>query len=60
VANDDWIELGHDGIDGTHRKPRRALKHWTDRGWFEVAPADPPPAAAQDARRRTASTGQES
>lgn len=43
---DDWVELTHDGIDGTHRVRPSAVEHWEDRGW---RPANTDPASTDEA-----------
>jgi hypothetical protein len=34
----EWVEMEHDGIEGTHRCSPRAVKHWEARGWSVVKP----------------------
>jgi hypothetical protein len=35
-APDDWVEIEHDGIDGTTRVHPRTLPHWMARKWRVV------------------------
>jgi hypothetical protein len=50
----DWVELKHDGIEGTHHVPNdpRAIAHWEERGWSVVG--ETKKAAAE--RRATTNT----
>ena len=41
---DRFVEIAHDGIEGTARVAPRALPHWEARGWFEVTDTSPAPA----------------
>lgn len=47
----DWVELGHEGIEGTQTVAPEAVDYWKSLGWFEVADgqapaAEQPPASA--------------
>ncbi|MBW0088234.1 hypothetical protein I4I73_03265 [Pseudonocardia sp. KRD-184] len=33
---EEWVELEHKDIDGTHRVSPRAVAHWETRGWKPV------------------------
>jgi hypothetical protein len=55
-----FVEIAHDGIDGTTRVDRKALAHWEARGWHETTTATPAAPDKTLAPRRGAPTGQES
>jgi hypothetical protein len=42
--NPEWVELEHEGIEGTHRVPNneKTIKHWEARGWSVVKETPPP------------------
>lgn len=45
-AQDSWVEIAHDGIDGTARVHPRSVPHWERRGWSVRGPVEAPLNAA--------------
>lgn len=50
----DWVEIEHDGIDGTAKVSPTALAHWEKRGWRKAGAKDAAPV------KNAPKTGQES
>lgn len=44
---DDWVEMKHEGIDGTMRCHPRAVRHWEARKWTVVATGAGAPVTAE-------------